>query len=240
MSPCPLHPAWLGTPRGLWVESCRSSICSPYRPMPLRPASRGPSTGAGVPGDIPPLPAYAPSSAAMPATERCRLRGSLAKEVIKRLQSSIGVDCRQPTFGRPRASGRGPTGRYHAQALRRLDCRDAGRCSPGQSGQFCADVAIWVVAAGSGRPVALGRRLGSRRPLGAPWPKLGLSFAPPGVAKCTVGKRRGRTLGMARRLGCRWHLGAPGSELGLPLAVGDSRRRAPEQASEYPTVVIPQ
>ena len=57
--------------------------------------------------------------------------------------------------------------------------------------------------------------------MGAPRPKLGLSFAPPAVAKCTVGKRPGRTLGMARRLGSRRHLGASGSELGLPLAVAD-------------------
>jgi hypothetical protein len=126
-------------------------------------------------------------------------------------------------FGRPRPSGCGPTGRYHAQALRPLDCRDAGRRNSGQSGPSCADVAIRMVAARSGRPVALGRRLGSRRPLGAPRPKLGLSFAPPAMAKCTVGKRPGRTLGMARRLGSRRHLGAPGSELGLPLAVTDPR-----------------
>ena len=79
-----------------------------------------------------------------------------------------------------------------------------------------------MVATRSGRPVALGRRLGSRRPLGTPRPKLGLPFASPDVAICTVGKRSGRTLGMARRLGSRRHLGAPGSELGLPLAVADS------------------
>ena len=128
-------------------------------------------------------------------------------------------------FGRPGASGRGPMGRYHARALRPLDCRDAGRCSPGQSGPFCAGVAVWMVATRSGRPVALGRRLGSRRTLDAPRPKLGLPFAPRVVAKCTVGKRPGRTLGMARRLGSRRHLGAPRSELGLPLAVADSWHR---------------
>ena len=57
--------------------------------------------------------------------------------------------------------------------------------------------------------------------MGAPRPKLGLPFARPAVAKCTVGERPGGTLGMARWLGSRRRLGAPGSELGLPLAVAD-------------------
>jgi hypothetical protein len=83
-------------------------------------------------------------------------------------------------------------------------------------------MAIWMVATRSGRPVALGRRLGSERPLGAPRPKLGLPFAAPAVAISTLGKRSRRTLGMARRMGSRRHLGAPGSKLGLPLAIADS------------------
>jgi hypothetical protein len=113
-------------------------------------------------------------------------------------------------------------GSEHAQALRSLDYRDAGRRNRGRSGRLCIGVAIWMVAARSGRPVGLDRRLGSGRSLGTPRPKLGLPFAPPGVAICTVGKRPKRTLGMARRLGSRRHLGAPGSELGLPVAVVDS------------------
>jgi hypothetical protein len=94
------------------------------------------------------------------------------------------------------------------------------------------------VAAGSGRPVALGGQLGSRRHLGAPRPKLGLPFASPAVANGKVGERPTRTLGMARRLGSRGHLGAPGPELGLPVAVACKKSRGAGRASGCTIVTI--
>ncbi len=72
--------------------------------------------------------------------------------------------------------------------------------------------------------MGLGRLRASRRHVDAARPKLGLPFAPPGVAKGGVGERTARTLGMARRLGRRRYLGTSGSELGLPLAVASANR----------------
>jgi hypothetical protein len=109
--------------------------------------------------------------------------------------------------------------KYHAQARRPFDCRDARRPDTGRSGVLSTAVAVRLVATRSTRPMALGWRLGSRRHLGASRPKLGLPFGSGAVANCTVGKKPGRSLGMERRLGPRRHLGAPGSELGLPLAI---------------------
>jgi hypothetical protein len=67
--------------------------------------------------------------------------------------------------------------------------------------------------------MALGRRLGSRRHLGAARAKLGLPVEPAAVAIWSVGQRSGRPLGVEWRLGSRRHLGTPRPELGLPLAV---------------------
>jgi hypothetical protein len=108
----------------------------------------------------------------------------------------------------------------HAQICCYGGCHDAGRHDPRRSGILCPTaVAIWMVATGSRWAVAMGRRLGSRRPLAAAWSELGLPLVPATVAICAVGQKSGRPLGVERRLGSRRHLGAPRPELGLPLAV---------------------
>ena len=173
---------------------------------------------------------WQPPGAAMATTEQYLDPGKPRQPGHRAVYVLTGADC-GPAFGR------GPTRRYDAQARYPLHCRDDRRRNPGRSGPFCPSVAIWMVATRSRRPMALGWCLGSRRPLGAPRSKLGLSFAPPCVAKRRLGKGSGRSLGMARRLGSGWLLGAPGSELGLPLVTAFFGT-IPFQGSAEPAVNI--
>ena len=77
-----------------------------------------------------------------------------------------------------------------------------------------------MVATRSWWTVALGRRLGPWRPMGAARAKLGLPVEPAAVAICVVGQRSGGPLGVERRLGSRRRVDTPRPELGLPLVAG--------------------
>jgi hypothetical protein len=113
-----------------------------------------------------------------------------------------------------------PNGGPHAQDLCPDDRRDAGWHDLAGSGVRSAELAIWMVATGSGRPGALGGRLGPARALGAPPGELGLPLARAAVAVFTLGPRWRWPVGMERRLGSRWPVGALSRRrLGLPLAL---------------------